>query len=130
MSATDKKLVLLVDDEVAMVWLLTNYLRDNFDLITKTDGVEALQWLQGGNVPDIIVSDINMPNLNGYQLLERLKANTTWAEIPVIVLSANEKTSEKIKCFQLGASDYLVKPFNPIELKARMCITLGLPHLL
>jgi DNA-binding response OmpR family regulator len=130
MSAIDKKLVLLVDDEVAMVWLLTNYLRDHFEMVTKTDGQEALLWLQAGNTPDIVVSDINMPNLNGYQLLERLKSNPSWSNIPVIVLSANEKTSEKIKCFQLGANDYLVKPFNPVELKARMCITLGLPHLL
>ena len=122
--------MLLVDDEVAMVWLLTNYLSDFFEVVTKTDGQEALQWLQAGNSPDVIVLDINMPNLNGYDLLAKVRATTAWKDVPVIMLSAMEKTSEKIKSFQLGANDYVVKPFNPAELKARLSIILGLPHLL
>lgn len=130
MSSKDRKVVLLVDDEVAMVWLLTNYLRDHFEVVTKADGQEALQWLKAGNVPDMIVSDINMPHLNGYDFLKAVKADQAWSSIPVIMLSAYEKTSEKIKCFQLGANDYIVKPFNPVELKARISITLGMPHLL
>jgi len=130
MAAKDKKVVLLVDDEVAMVWLLTNYLSDFFEVVTKTDGQEALQWLQAGNSPDVIVLDINMPNLNGYDLLAKVRATTAWKDVPVIMLSAMEKTSEKIKSFQLGANDYVVKPFNPAELKARLSIILGLPHLL
>jgi DNA-binding response OmpR family regulator len=130
MAAKDKKIVLLVDDEVAMVWLLTNYLSDFFEVVTKTDGQEALQWLQAGNSPDVIVLDINMPNLNGYDLLAKVRATSAWKDVPVIMLSAMEKTSEKIKSFQLGANDYVVKPFNPAELKARLSIILGLPHLL
>lgn len=130
MAAKDKKVVLLVDDEVAMVWLLTNYLTSFFEVVTKTDGKEALDWLLAGNTPDIIVTDINMPNLNGYDFLSRVRATPAWKDIPIIMLSAMEKTSEKIKSFQLGANDYMVKPFNPAELKARLSVVLGMPHLL
>ena len=66
MASKDQKVVLLVDDEVAMIWLLTNYLQDFFEVVTKTDGLEAYQWLQQGNMPDIVITDINMPNMNGY----------------------------------------------------------------
>ena len=130
MASKDQKVVLLVDDEVAMIWLLTNYLQDFFEVVTKTDGLEAYQWLQQGNKPDIVISDINMPNMNGYELLEKLRASPEMVSVPVIMLSANEKTSEKIKSFQLGANDYMVKPFNPAELRARLAVMMGMPHLL
>lgn len=130
MASKDQKVVLLVDDEVAMIWLLTNYLQDFFEVVTKTDGLEAYQWLQEGNRPDIVISDINMPNMNGYELLEKLRGTPDMASVPIIMLSANEKTSEKIKSFQLGANDYMVKPFNPAELRARLAVMMGMPHLL
>ena len=126
MSVKARKTVLLVDDEMAMVWLLTNFLRETFEVVTKADGNEALTWLKEGNMPDIVISDINMPNLDGYEFLKIIRNTEIWSKLPVIVLSANEKTSEKIRCFTMGANDYIVKPFNPVELKIRISVILGM----
>ena len=114
-----KKKILVIDDERTIRVLLENFLKE-YVVTTKNDGLEGLSWLQEGNMPDLIIADIQMPNLDGYEFVKQLRASGYFKEIPLIVLSGIESTAEKVKCLKLGANDYLVKPFNPEELALRI----------
>lgn len=115
-----KKKILIIDDELSIRMLLENFLKRDFDVVTKNDGLEGLTWLEEGNIPDLIVADIQMPNLDGYNFIKNLRASGFFKQIPLIMLSGIESTTEKIKCLKLGADDYIVKPFNPEELSIRI----------
>lgn len=115
-----KKKILVIDDEKTIRVLLQNYLQKDYDVITKSDGEEGLNWLQEGNFPDLIVSDIQMPNLDGYEFIKNIRASGYFKEIPMIMLSGIESSAEKVKTLKMGANDYIVKPFNPEELAVRI----------
>jgi len=105
--------------------LLENFLSKTYDVIAKSDGMEGLKWLELGNMPDLIVADIQMPNLDGYELIKNLKSSGFFKDIPLIMLSGIESSQEKVKCLKLGASDYMIKPFNPEELSIRIELLLS-----
>lgn len=115
-----KKTILVIDDELSIRLLLDNFLSKTFNVITKNDGFEGLNYLEEGNLPDLIVADIQMPNLDGYDFLTKIRASGFFKHIPVIMLSGIESSKERVKCLKLGADDYLVKPFNPEELAIRI----------
>jgi DNA-binding response OmpR family regulator len=119
-----KKKILVIDDERTIRVLLENFLKE-YVVTTKNDGLEGLSWLQEGNMPDLIVADIQMPNLDGYEFVKQLRASGYFKDIPLIMLSGIESTAEKVKCLKLGANDYLVKPFNPEELALRIELLLS-----
>lgn len=120
-----KKNVLIIDDELSIRILLENYLKKDYNVVTKNDGMDALKWMEEGNIPDLIVADIQMPNLDGYEFIKNIRASGFFKHIPIIMLSGIESSSEKIKCLKLGADDYIVKPFNPEELSVRIEILLS-----
>jgi CheY-like chemotaxis protein len=111
-----KKTILVVDDEQNIRILLENFLSQDYDITSKNDGLEALEWLEV-NLPDLIICDIQMPNMDGYQLLEKIRQRGYTKHTPVIMLSGTEASKERVKCYRLGAQDYLTKPFNPEELE-------------
>lgn len=115
-----KKKILVIDDEKTIRVLLQNYLQNDYEVITKSDGEEGLNWLQEGNFPDLIVSDIQMPNLDGYEFIKNIRASGYFKDIPMIMLSGIESSAEKVKTLKMGANDYIVKPFNPEELAVRI----------
>jgi len=115
----DKKL-LAVDDEPTILLILEHIFGESYDVVQKTNGRQALDWMQEGNIPDIIIADVNMPEMDGYEFITHVRASGFFRNIPLIMLSGNENTQDKIKALQQGADDYLVKPFNPEELKARI----------
>ncbi len=115
-----KKKLLIVDDERTIRMLLENYFRADYDVTIKGDGVEALAYLQEGNIPDLIILDINMPNMDGGVFIENIRSSGYFRDIPVIMLSASESSTERVRFLRLGANDYLVKPFNPEELSVRI----------
>ena len=115
-----RKKILVVDDERTIRMLLENYLGQTYDVTAKSDGLDALNWLNTGNIPDLIIADINMPRMDGFEFVENLRASGYFKEIPVIMLSASESSTEKVRFLRLGANDYMVKPFNPEELLVRM----------
>ncbi len=115
-----RKQILLIDDEMAMLKILSHVLSNSYDIATKQDGDEALFWLQQGNIPDLIIVDINMPHIDGFAFIKNLRASGFFRDIPIIVLSSNDKSEDRIKCLNMGADDFLIKPFNPEELKARI----------
>ncbi len=105
--------------------LLENFLGKTYEVVTRNDGMEGLKWMEGGNMPDLIVADIQMPNLDGYEFIKNVRASGFFRDIPMIMLSGIESSQEKVKCLKLGANDYMIKPFNPEELSIRIEILLA-----
>ncbi len=115
-----KKKILIIDDELSIRMLLENFLSKKYDIVTKVDGREGMKYLEEGNIPDLIVADIQMPNLDGQELLRQIRASGFFKHIPMIVLSGIESSQERIKLLKMGADDFIVKPFNPEELSIRI----------
>ena len=112
--------VLIAEDDPFIRKILRQTLKDDFEVITKENGIEALSWLEDGNPVDIILSDIQMPYMDGKDLLGMLRVSPTFQKIPLIILSSFSDSDTRIKFFKLGADDYIVKPFSPIEVKAKI----------
>ena len=109
--------ILVADDDKDIRSVLALYLEDaGYEVVEAADGVEALQVLEAQDI-DLCLLDIMMPGLDGYQVLKRVRETD---DVPVIVISAKGQDSEKILGLNLGADDYLVKPFNPLEAVARV----------
>lgn len=117
--------VLAVDDTKLNLDILVNTLGTSHELAVALDGVSALEMIME-SPPDLILLDIMMPRMNGYEVLTRLKDNPATASIPVIMLSALSDLNTKSRGFQLGAVDYVSKPFEVEELKARVRTHLSL----
>ncbi|NQX76315.1 response regulator [Gilvibacter sp.] len=111
-----KKQILVVDDEQTLCLLLQNFLQKEYEVISKNSGKEALEWLKS-NLPDLIISDIQMEDMSGFDLLEEVRLTGFTKHTPIIMLSGKTESNERIKCYKMGAQDYLTKPFNPEELK-------------
>ncbi len=111
-----KKKILVVDDEMSICLLLENFLSQEYDVVTINSGEDALVWLES-NLPDLIISDIQMPNMDGFEFLTKVRQRGFTKHTPFIMLSARAESKERIKCYRLGAQDYLTKPFNPEELE-------------
>lgn len=114
------KQVLIIDDEPIMRKLLRQILKDKYEVILKENGREALEWMYSGNIPDLVVADLNMPEIDGFEYIEKVRESGFFNDVPLIVLSGEESSAERIKCLKLGANDYLIKPFNPEELGLRI----------
>lgn len=119
-TSTMKKKILILDDKETIAKVLSIYLQSEFQCTWLPDGLQGVKWLQDGNTPDLIISDIRMPGMRGDEFLEWIKQNDLFKHIPVIMLSSEDSTSERIKLLEVGAADYIVKPFNPMELKIRI----------
>lgn len=114
------KKILLVDDKATIGRVLKIYLGTEYDLEYFESPLKALEWLNEGNVPDLIISDIHMPHMRGNEFLYYLKGNELFKHIPVVMLSSEESTVERIQLLEAGAADYILKPFNPLEIRARI----------
>jgi len=110
------KTILVVDDERHIVRLVeVNLQRAGYNVDTAYDGVEALEKVKASK-PDMIVLDVMMPRMDGFEVLQNLQANSDTAEIPVIMLTAKAQDADIFKGWQQVVSSYLTKPFNPREL--------------
>ena len=116
-----KKLKLLIlDDEASIRKVLEHFLNKEFDVTVKNDGMEGMSWLEAGNDADFIIADLNMPNLNGKEFLKVIRASNLYADFPIIILSGTDESKERIECLNLGADDFMLKPFNPMEVHAKI----------
>jgi two-component system alkaline phosphatase synthesis response regulator PhoP/two-component system response regulator VicR len=112
------KRILAVDDEKAIVRLVqVNLEREGYDVVTAYDGREALEKVASER-PDLIVLDVMMPYMDGFEVLQQLKKEPDTRDIPVIMLTAKAQDADVFRGWQSGVDCYLTKPFNPMELKA------------
>ena len=116
-----KKRILIVDDEVSILKFLRSNLEDRgYTAISATNGEEALHIIER-ELPDLIILDVMMPKMDGFEVCRQLRE---WSQIPIIMLSARGDEKDKVKCLDLGADDYIVKPFGANELMARVSAVL------
>ncbi len=111
------KTILIIDDHDSIRLILGSVLKKHYHVITKSDGIEALAWFRRGNLPDLILLDMQMPRLNGLAFLRNIKSSGFFKNIPVLVVSGNENDKYVEQCSRLGVDGYLTKPFNPNELR-------------
>jgi sigma-B regulation protein RsbU (phosphoserine phosphatase) len=111
--------VLVVDDSEANVDVLVQALRDEYKLSVAMDGETALRAIEK-NPPDIVLLDIMMPGIDGYEVCRRIRANEAWRDVPVMFLSSLEDARDKARGFEAGGNDYVTKPFEPLEVRARV----------
>ncbi|HKU56290.1 MAG TPA: response regulator [Gaiellaceae bacterium] len=117
--------VLVSDDEDDVRDLVVYRLsRSGYDVVEALDGEEAFR-LATEQTPDLIVLDVMMPRVDGYELTRRLRAEPATSRVPVILLTARTQENDVSQGFEAGADDYLKKPFNPDELLARVRAVLG-----
>ncbi|MCB0155961.1 MAG: response regulator [Anaerolineae bacterium] len=122
--------ILVVDDEPVNRQVLANHLGlENYTVIQATNGLEALQMIRQGPRPDLMLLDIMMPRMSGYQVCEELRRSYPPNELPVVMLTAKDQVSDLMQGFQTGANDYLTKPFSKNELLARIKTHLHLAHI-
>ena len=114
------KSILIVDDRPEIAKVIMIQLSKDYEVHSEGNPIEALAWMHAGNVPDLIISDVNMPEMDGRTFLKHLKASSMFNFIPVIILSSLESSNDRIELLEAGASDFVLKPFNPQELKIRV----------
>jgi DNA-binding response OmpR family regulator len=112
--------VLVVDDDPVILRLLqVNFELEGISVVTAVDGDEGLEMVQS-DPPDLVISDIMMPKVNGLELLAALRSSPDTAAMPVILLSAKAQVADVQRGLELGADDYVTKPFDPLELIDRV----------
>ena len=118
--SAEKPRILIVDDMPENIRMLMEILKDDYATIPAKNGETALNKASAHPGPDLILLDIMMPGLDGYQVCERLKTCENTLDIPVIFITAVSEVMDDAKAFDLGAADYVTKPFNPATVKARV----------
>ncbi|MGC9526672.1 MAG: adenylate/guanylate cyclase domain-containing protein [Limnospira sp.] len=119
MNADPDRVLIVDDNEVNRDLLVRRLERQGYDVLVASNGFEALELMRSTAL-DLVLLDIMMPQMNGYQVLETLKADPALRYIPVIMISAVNDIESIVRCIELGAEDYLSKPFNPVLLRARI----------
>ena len=119
-SGAVKGFLLIVDDLEANRDVLSRRLRrQGYSVATAENGRMALEKMRAERF-DLVLLDIMMPEMDGYEVLQRLKADEALRDVPVVMISALSELDSAVRCIEMGAEDYLLKPFNPTLLKARL----------
>jgi serine phosphatase RsbU (regulator of sigma subunit) len=124
--ASDQKLILVVDDTPLNISVITGALKDTYRTKVATNGAKALAIAAAEEKPDLILLDVMMPEMDGYEVCRRLKADPETRDIPVIFLTAQTEAEDETRGFEVGAVDYVHKPFSPAVMKARVATHLAL----
>jgi DNA-binding response OmpR family regulator len=111
-----KQTILIIEDNIFVSNLLNQILCNKYNTHIEENGYNALAFLQKGNIPDLIISDLTMPKLSGQEFLNIIKSSDFFNEIPLLILSGIDSSKERIACLKGGADDFMLKPFNPEEL--------------
>lgn len=125
-SLATKATILIVDDTLVNISVLVGLLKDNYRTIVAKDGEQALNRIYSGVLPDLILLDIMMPGIDGYEVCSRLKADARTKHIPIIFISAMSNVGDEAKGLELGAVDYITKPISPPIVLARVKTHLAL----
>lgn len=116
----NKPKILIIDDERLFLNIIVDLLKDEYVTCTAEDGESALKHLDEEILPDLIILDIILPKMNGYEICKKIKANNKTRNIPIIFLTVKTDVDDETKGFEAGAVDYITKPISPPVLKARV----------
>ena len=119
-SKSDKRSILIVDDIATNIQLLANLLSDDYTIQIANSAAKALQVARGNHPPDLILLDIVMPDMDGYEVCRQLKNDKATRRIPIIFISALDEVKDEMRGLDLGAVDFITKPFHPDVVKARV----------
>ena len=119
-DTSEQATVLIVDDSKTYIHALSNLLKDDYRILVANNGFKALELAAAANQPDLILLDIEMPEIDGYEVCRRLKADPQTKDIPVIFVTGRDSGEDEEKGFNLGAMDYIPKPFHPATVRARV----------
>ncbi|MEM1172298.1 MAG: response regulator transcription factor [Cyanobacteria bacterium P01_H01_bin.35] len=120
MNTTDQGRLMLVDDDPNLILLVKDYLEfRGYEVMTAENGREALELLEE-QIPDLIICDVMMPEMDGYTLVQHIRENSATEWVPVLFLSAKGQSQDRVKGLNTGADVYIVKPFEPEELVAQV----------
>lgn len=114
---SEKKVIMVVDDEPDIVKIVKISMNlANIDCIECLSGEECLEKLKKGEIPDLILLDIMMPDMSGYEVCKKIKENKDWNKIKIVMLTAKGQKGDAEQGLESGADDYIIKPFDPYEL--------------
>ena len=119
MASEQYSLLVVDDNEMNRDMLGRRLQRQGYRVTMAVDGRQALEFIREETF-DLVLLDIMLPVMNGYEVLEEMRADQALSQIPVIITTALDESDGKAKCLELGAEDYLTKPFNPVLLKSRI----------
>ena len=112
---------MVVDDDTITLRVLVDLLKADYQIMAAKDGIKALQLLENSDeLPDLIILDVMMPNMSGYQVCQQLKQHPKTAHIPVIFISSRAEVEDEVQGFATGGVDYITKPFNAIIVRSRV----------
>ncbi|MBQ1413595.1 MAG: response regulator [Clostridia bacterium] len=119
------KKILVIDDNKTTLAMAKQAIGDEYTVIAVISGYQALKYLER-EIPDLILLDLNMPDMDGKQTMRRMKSNEKWADIPIIVLTVENSPQTEVECLEMGAIDFIAKPFVPQVMKSRIARALEL----
>ncbi|MBF0102155.1 MAG: response regulator [Desulfobacterales bacterium] len=121
MNINSQHRILIVDDDQATIRIIANLLKDSYEVMIATNGHQAFQLIQTSPHPDLILLDLEMPEMNGFEVLIQLKDNPLTKSIPVIIITSHDEQGYEAELLRLGAVDYINKPITPEVMIARIC---------
>lgn len=113
-----KKKLLIVDDDLSILKLLNFILTKEYEVVVRNNGMDAFSWLEDGNMPELIISDLQMPYFDGQSFIKNVKISGLFRDIPIIMLSAAHDLDFQVNKMPFQVDAYLPKPFNPTSLKS------------
>lgn len=111
-----KKQILAIDDSKAIRFLLQTVLGKDYTVVTAPDGCSAMYWLSKRNLPDLIITDAQLPDMQDWELIEQLASSGIYRDIPIMVISSLDKAQVDAKCQEFGVAQNFTKPFNPVDM--------------
>lgn len=120
MKKTDKPDMIIIDDEKALRLLLKEYFKDKFNVTPLQTGHGCMDYMYTNPLPKVAIIDLGLPDVSGLELITRLRKESKWDNLVIVVLSSREASTDRIAALRAGADDYLQKPFNPEELEVRI----------
>jgi response regulator RpfG family c-di-GMP phosphodiesterase len=125
-----KKTVLIIDDSLPIRYLLEVMLNRIYNVTSACDGLAAMSWLKNGNMPDLVITDLDMPNINGWELIAFMTESNLYQHIPLMVLSGVHDTKESFTNIHTSnIKDVIKKPFDPVQLLAKIDHVLKTKHM-
>jgi len=120
-TRSDQRSVLIVEDDEHIAYLLEYMLqREGFATVCATDGRQAERIIETGAAPALVVLDYMLPYRSGFELISMIRGRDEWKQVPVMMLTAKSQEQDIVACLDAGVSDYVVKPFQPNEILARL----------